>query len=139
MRIETISETVSLPLELAPVPAFSHTVPAQVREHITRGRLWHLFAWSDERSNTFGLAHKGKAIALGRKALGGLAIEVMRPAKGRGWVVLEANTQETQGPVPLLQSTYFSSEAMMWLLQHKSQIEALTGCSMAVNDRGSDY
>jgi hypothetical protein len=139
MHIETISETVGLPLELAPPPAFSHALPTKARMHVASGRLWHLVAWSDEQSNTFGLAHKGNAIALSLKALDELTIEIMRPAKGHGWVALEAITQEAHAPVTLLQSMHFNSEALVWLLQHKSQIEALAKCSVVVNDRGSDY
>lgn len=139
MRIETLSFSTSFPLALSLSAPACHNFPAEVKQHVQSGKLWHLIGWNDKRSNTFGFAHKGKTVAIGCKELLGLAIEIMYPAKGQGWVSLEAKVESQRLPVSLLESMQFSSLAVEWLFEHKVQLEALAGWPVTINDRGSDY
>ena len=139
MRIETLSLSTSFPLALSSSAPACHNIPAEVKQQVQTGKLWHLVGWYDEQSNTFGFAHKGKTVVIGCKELLGLAIEIMHPAKGQGWVSLEATVESQRPPVSLLESMQFSSLAAEWLFEHKAQLEALAGCPVTINDRGSDY
>ena len=139
MRIETLLDNVSQPLEIGPTPSFSLSVPELVKAHIKNGRLWHLVAWSDEPSNTFGLARKGTSIVLRKTAILRLRLDFMRPAKGAGFVEFSAIIGEENVPVTLLQAPHFDAEALAWLLVHKSKFESFAGSTTDVNDRGSDY
>jgi hypothetical protein len=138
-RIETIEESVALPLALGPSAERDIPLPTRVVFHIVHSKLWHLIGWSDEASNSCGLWHKGMAIMLARDRLTGLAIDLVRPAKGRGWVALEARLSNSSAPVTLLQSELFDPKALIWLQQHQAKLVDVFGCAIATCDRGSDY
>lgn len=139
MLIETLSRSTSFPLSLSAAAPACHTLPAEVEQHVSTGRPWHLVAWHDEHSGLIGFCHKGKAVSVAYGEFLGLAVEIMHPAKGKGWVSLEAKAESHRPPVSLLESLRFSSPAVEWLLEHKAQLESLAGCQLTVNDRGFDY
>ena len=136
--IETLEQKVGLPFKIGPSASHVNSVPPSVTHHIAQGRLWHLVAWSDEESGTVGLWHKGSSILLHRGQLTGIAVMFMRPAKGSGWVALEAIVQAQPSTVSLLQTIY-NPDALAWLLQHQSQLSRVFGHDIAVYDGGSDY
>jgi hypothetical protein len=138
-RIETIEENVALPLALGPAAERDIPLPMGVVFHIVHSKLWHLIAWSDEASNSCGLWHKGMAIMLPRDKLIELAIELMHPAKGGGWVALEARLSNRSMPVALLQSAAFDPHALAWLQQHQAKLVGVFGHAITTHDRGSDY
>lgn len=138
-RIETLHENVGLPLKIGPSATAEAPLPPAVTDRIKQGRLWHLVVWSDDDSGTVGLWHQGRSIVFHRGELDGLSIDLMRQAKGSGWVALEAKVRGMQAPVTVLQTTSFSADALAWLLQHHVQISQVFGHDIAVCDRGSDY
>lgn len=138
-RIKTIEEHVALPLALGPSAERDIPLPTAVVFHIVHSKLWHLIGWSDEASNSCGLWHKGMAIMLPRDSLIDLSIDLMHPAKGKGWVALDARLSGRTAPVTLLQSTAFDAQALVWLQQHEAKLVDVFGHAIAINDRGSDY
>ena len=137
--IKTIEENVALPLALGPSAERDIPLPTCVVFHIVHSKLWHLIAWSDEASNSCGLWHKGMAIMLPRNNLIDLAVDLMHPAKGQGWVALEARLSNLSAPVTLLQSEIFDPKACVWLQQHQAKLVDVFRCAIATHDRGSDY
>lgn len=97
-----------------------------------------LVCWSDARSNTVGIARSNKVIVVERSRIRGLSIDFMRPAKGRGWVSLEADLNGRTRAV-LLQALTFKQEGIDWLLARRNQIESVFGMKLGVADHGSDY
>jgi hypothetical protein len=71
--------------------------------------------------------------------LTGLSIDLMHPAKGSGWVSLDARVSGQRAPVTLLQSAVFDPKALVWLQQHEAKLVEVFGQTVATNDRGSDY
>jgi hypothetical protein len=138
-RIKTIEESVALPLALGPSAERDIPLPMCVVFHIVHSKLWHLIGWSDEASNSCGLWHKGMAIMLARDRLTGLSVDLMHPAKGSGWVSLDARVSGQRAPVTLLQSVVFDPKALVWLQQHEAKLVEVFGQTIATNDRGSDY
>jgi hypothetical protein len=138
-RIKTIDGNVALPLTLGASAERDIPLPMCVVFHIVHSKLWHLIAWSDEASNTCGLWHKGMAIALPRDKLAGITIELMHPAKGRGWVALEARLDGHMMPVSLLQSLAFDPRALAWLQDHEAPLAEVFGQAITQCDHGSDY
>lgn len=138
-RIEILQEKVGLPLEIGPSAISDALLPSVVTDRVKHGRLWHLIAWSDDDSGTVGLWHKGRSIVFHHSKLDSLSIELMRRAKGPGWVALEARLRGQQPPLPLLQTMSFNPDALAWLLQHQLQISQVFGHDIDVYDRGSDY
>ncbi len=63
----------------------------ELSEHV---KPWHLVGWHDETSNTIGLAKKHQSVVVDRAGITSLSVSFMRPAKGRGWVSLEAKSKE---------------------------------------------
>lgn len=137
-RIKTIDESVALPLALGPSAERDIPLPMGVVFHIVHSKLWHLIAWSDEASNSCGLWHKGMAIMLPRKNLTALVIDVMQPAKGQGWVALQARRSDLPVPITLLESAVFDSRAVDWLQQHQALLADVFGHAIATHDLGSD-
>jgi hypothetical protein len=137
--VKTIEESVSLPLELGPSAERDIPLPAAVVFHIVHSKLWHLIAWSDPASNSCGLWLKGMAIALPRDRLTGLSIEMMRPAKGGGWVALEARLAARPVPVTLMQCVTFQETALAWLNEHRQRLASAFDCVVTDNDYGCDY
>jgi len=138
-RVETIEENVALPLMLGPSAERDIPLPTCVVFHIVHSKLWHLIAWSDEASNSCGLWHKGMAIMLPRNNLIGLFVELMHPAKGQGWVALEARLGGRTASVALLQSAVFDPRALTWLQQHQAVLADVFGQAITSRDCGSDY
>lgn len=138
MRIEVLQEGVGLPLDLGPSATDEAPLAPILVDQIRQGRLWHLLLWSDDSSKTLGFWHKGRSIAFRRDEMDGFAIEFMRPAKGPGWVSLDARVRRA-GQQPVLQAQHFSADALAWLLQNYSRISRVCGCEIVVLDRGSDY
>ena len=138
-RIRTIEEHVALPLTLGPSAERDIPLPTCVVFHIVHSKLWHLIGWSDEASNSCGLWHKGMAIMLPRDNLIDLSVDLMHPAKGLGWVALEARLSNSSTPVTLLQSEVFDPKAWVWLQQHQPKLIDVFGCAIATRDLGSDY
>lgn len=138
-RIKTIEENVALPLALGPSAERDIPLPMSVVFHIVHSKLWHLIGWSDEASNSCGLWHKGMAILLPRDRLIDLSIDLMYPAKGKGWVALDARLSGRTAPITLLQSEAFDPKALGWLQQHEAKLVDVFGQAIVINDRGSDY
>ena len=138
-RIKTIDEGVALPLALGPSAERDIPLPMCVVFHIVHSKLWHLIAWADEASDSYGLWHKGMAIVLPRGSVAGLTIDLMRPAKGQGWVALETRRSDLSAPVTLLQSRVFDPHALAWLEQHQSPLSEVFGHAITKQDRGADY
>ena len=65
---------------------------------------------------------QGMAIMLPRNYLTDLAVDLMHPAKGQGWVALEARLGNSPAPVSLLQSEMFDPKACVWLRQHEAKL-----------------
>jgi hypothetical protein len=138
-RIKTIEENVALPLALGPSAERDIPLPMGVVFHIVHSKLWHLIGWSDEASNSCGLWHKGMAIMLARDRLIDLSIDLMHPAKGKGWVALDARLSGQAARVTLLQSVVFDPKALLWLQQHEAKLVDVFGHAIVTNDRGCDY
>jgi hypothetical protein len=138
-RIKTIEENVALPLALGPSAERDIPLPTGVVFHIVHSKLWHLIGWSDEASNSCGLWHKGMAILLPRDRLIDLSIDLMHPAKGKGWVVLDARLSGQTAPIALLQSEAFDPKALAWLQQHEAKLVDVFGQAITISDHGSDY
>jgi hypothetical protein len=62
----------------------------------------------------------------------------MRPAKGRGYVLLQVFAPEGP-PIELLHSPAYSEPLMDWLLSHRAELSDLLGCAVEIEDWGSDY
>ena len=138
MRIECLEESVSLPLELGPESKTVSAVPEELLAAVAAGKIWHLFGWRDDRSNWAVFYRKKQFVAIELSTLKSLELEIMRPAKGCGWVGLDA-VVANNCRVPLLQALRFDQEAVIWLLDKKSRIEGLFGKEIKVFDIGSDY
>lgn len=138
-RIRTIEEHVALPLALGPSAERDIPLPTCVVFHIVHSKLWHLIGWSDEASNSCGLWHKGMAIMLPRGNLIDLWVDLVHPAKGNGWVALEARLSGQAAPVTLLQSAVFDPKALAWLQQRETMLADVFGRAIEIQDRGSDY
>ena len=138
-RVETIEESVALPLVLGPSAERDIPLPTCVVFHIVHSKLWHLIAWSDEASNSCGLWHKGMAIMLPRNNLVDLSVELMHPAKGQGWVALEARLGNRSASIALLHSAVFDPRALAWLQQHQAVLAGVFGHAIGSRDCGSDY
>ena len=135
--IATLEEHLGFPLQLC--AGRNAAVPAEVAAYVSAAEAWHLIAWHDQATGVAGLTYKGEMVLLDRSKLESLSAEFMRPAKGRGWVALEAKLSNQPVPVPLLQCMYFNEAAVAWLVQRQQQFERLFGRELQVNDHGSDY
>lgn len=138
-HLEILEESVSFPFELAPGTASYSGVPDSVLELSAHVKPWHLVGWHDETSNTIGLAKKHQSVVVDRAGITSLSVSFMRPAKGRGWVSLEAKSKEGIATVVLLQTLIYSNEALEWLQAKQKMLESLFGYPLAFDDYGSDY
>lgn len=139
MRIEKLEDSVSFPLELGPQTSGLTLVPDEVLARAHEGKLWHLLSWRDDCNDRSGLYYKKKAIVIDLKKINGMTVWIMRPAKGAGWVGLDASLAENEKNVVLLESPRFNDEAVIWLFRNKDLIENLFGTKIEVKDLGSDY
>jgi len=136
---ETLSGFNGLPLEIPAAMGGHSGVPTSVIEATVALDPGNLVCWSDDRSSTFGIARSNKVMVLERRNVTGLSIDFMRPAKGRGWVALEAKLKDQAAPTTLLQSLVYSEDAVTWLLSVREQLCSVFGVAVEVRDHGSDY
>ncbi len=140
MQIFTLDTSVDVPVQVKVRPEQSHPpVPLPVEEAAEKGKLWHVLAWVDETENQCGVYCKRMGISIQRSAITDASIEVMRPAKGQGWVSLSVRCSNVRGRIALLESPYFSERALTWLIDRSEQFEALLGMKIPVQELGTDY
>jgi len=139
VQTEVLATDPSIPLEIPPAIGGHSGIPSSVEAAMAGSPAEYLVAWSDNYSRTFGLAKGSKAIVLPWGDVRSLSLDVMRPAKGRGWVALEAIVGKSGANTTLLQSLTYSAEALHALQSKLPQIEALFNMKVVVRDHGSDY
>ena len=137
-RFEILDADVDLPLEIPPAAGGHSSVPGSLADAMVDVQPGDLVCWSDARSNTVGVAKSNKVIVVEQSCVRGLSMDFMRPAKGRGWVSLEADL-DGRTSVVLLQALTFKQEGVDWLLTRRAQIESVFGVKLAVGDHGFDY
>jgi hypothetical protein len=138
-RIEILDESVGFPLTLPPIPGHHSGVPTAVIDRIKDIKRWSLVAWNDDVSETVGLARNLSLLVLNRSEVDGLSISFVRPARSAGWISFAAKLKCQRMPVVLLESAIFREDALAWLLDRKSQLEALFCIEISVCDGGTDY
>ena len=139
INIEVLNESVSFPLEIPLTPSHHAGVPLAVIDRASDLKRWALVAWNDDESATIGLARNLSLLVLSRADIDSLSITFVRAAKGVGWVSLSAKLKSRLVPVTLLESEIFRDDALAWLLDQKSRMEALFCLEISVLDGGSDY
>ena len=138
-HIDVLDESVAFPLELPSTPGHHMGAPTAVIDRTGDLKHWSLVAWNDDVSATVGIARNRSLLVLDRAGIDWLSINFMRPAKGAGWVALQAKLKNQRVPLTLLESRVFREDALAWLLDRKSRIEALFCCEISVCDGGADY
>lgn len=138
-HIEILDESVGFPLKLSLAPSHHADVSAAVIDRCRHVKRWSLVAWNDDVSETVGLARNRSLLVLVRSEIDALSISFVRPAKGAGWVSFQAKLKSQRMPVILLESEIFREDALAWLLDRKSRIEALFCTEISVYDGGADY
>ena len=137
MKISTLETSVAVPFEFGSAVRLVDSCPPEVQRHVAQGKPWHLTAWIDETQGVAGFCHKGHCVAFpwpaARAAIGSL-----RPAKGYGYVALEASPY--QGPsVMVFCSSKYSEPLLQWLTANRDSVSAICGCQAEIEDWGSDY
>ena len=138
-HVETLATGTSIPLHIPAAMGGHSGVPFSVLQAAEHIQPTDLVCWRDGVSDTIGIARFNKAIVLAKKSVAGLTIDSMRPARGRGWVALEAKVQEQRAPITLLQSLFYSADAVDWLLARKERMESIFQLNVQVRDHGTDY
>jgi hypothetical protein len=138
-NIEVLDQSVGFPLALPLTPSHHAGAPAAVLDKTRDLKRWSLVAWNDDVSATVGLARNLSLLVLQRGEIECLSITFVRPARGAGWVSLSAKLKSRQVPVTLLESKTFREDALAWLLDRKSRMEALFGLEISICDGGTDY
>jgi len=139
MEIQIIDTTASLPVELTHFDIISSVAPVVIVDAAKQQKIWHLIAWADNQSNSFGFYHKRKAVTFEKSEIKSVGISFMTRAKGQGWVALEVVLKNKEGIHPVFESKVFDEKAVPWLLKHKLIFEKLFGHQIEVNDYGGDY
>jgi len=128
-RMSILDDVPDLPLQFGPsaeiIKDVTAALPAGVLRFYQEAPALHLLAWNDD-SATMGLYRQGRLITFEQARLLGLTISVLLPAKGTGWLSLEAVLRGQEAPLALLESTY-SKAGMAWLEARLATFEAVFG------------
>jgi hypothetical protein len=138
MHIETIETIVSLPVALQE-PAETVAVPPEVEVQAKQGKLWHLLAWKDIEGGTCGFYRNKIGVVLPLGNIQAAIINVMKPAKGKGYVALDVWLQNGDRAVSVFEAGVYNPDAFLWFLSQKSKFEEILGQPIEVRDLGSDY
>ncbi len=129
-RMSILDDVPDLPLQFGPsaeiIEDVTAALPAGVLRFYQDAPALHLLAWNDDDSATMGLYRQGRLITFECAYLLGLTISVLLPAKGTGWLSLEAVLRDQEAPLALLESTY-SKAGMAWLEARLATFEAVFG------------
>jgi hypothetical protein len=134
--------TPDLPLQLGPSAVVTGDIkavlPASLLEFYQGAPAGHLLAWSDTDSATMGLIRSGSVIVFERTRLLELAINILRRAKGAGWISFEAVLTDQDKPLVLLESVTFNEAGLTWLEARTAVFEAVFGVKSILIEHGYD-
>lgn len=137
MRIATLSTTTAIAFQLAPSAFPITSAPPEVQARLQEGKLWHLVGWTDEENRRAGVCHKGRCVEVAWPVLH-LVVGFMRPARGPGFVVLEAHHVDGS-TATLIHSTTHNKPLLEWLVTRQVELSSVFGDPVTVEDWGSDY
>ena len=98
----------------------------------------HLLAWKEDSAGVAGLSQGPHITALDTADTAAIVIYFMRPAKGCGYVALEARTKQHNRSIKLLESQNYNEEAFNWLMEKRPLLESFFACEIVVHDDGYD-
>ncbi|MFZ6677199.1 hypothetical protein [Undibacterium sp. Tian12W] len=141
-RISILDEAPDLPLQLGPSAVMAGDIkavlPAGLLEFYQSAPACHLLAWNDTDSATMGLSRSGSLIVFEPARLLELTINILRRAKGAGWISFEAVLTDQDQPLVLLEAVTFNEAGLAWLEARTAVFEAVFGVKSTLIEHGYD-
>lgn len=141
-RISILDDSPYLPLQFGPSAVVAGDIkaalPASLPEFYQAASSCHLLAWNDTDSATMGLIRSGSVIVFERTRLLELTINILRRAKGAGWISFEAVLTDQDKPLVLLESVTFNEAGLAWLEARTAVFEAVFGVKSILIEHGYD-